>query len=51
VSRPLNVWQSIWRRGNQEQCVGACSPVICVKPDETSRGVTVGDRMSFICIW
>jgi hypothetical protein len=34
-----------------EHSFDACSPVICVKPDETSRGITVGDRMSVMCNW
>jgi hypothetical protein len=33
-----------------EHSVRACSPLICVKPDETSRGITVGACMAVICI-
>jgi len=25
----------------KEHSIGSCSPVICVKPDETSRGISV----------
>jgi hypothetical protein len=35
----------------KEHCVGACSPVICVNPDKTSKCITVGDRMSVMCNW
>jgi hypothetical protein len=35
----------------KEHSFGACSPVICVKPDETARGISVGDRMSVMCSW
>ena len=34
-----------------EHSVGSCSFVICVKPDETSREITVGVCMAVICIW
>ena len=34
-----------------EHSVGSCSPVICVKPDEISRGISVGACMTVICIW
>ena len=34
-----------------EHIFGACTSVICVKPDETSRGITVGAFMAVICIW
>jgi hypothetical protein len=30
--------------------VGACSSVICMKPDETSRVITVVEFMSVMCI-
>jgi len=35
----------------KEHSVGACSSVICVKPDETSRAVTVCVCMDVIYIW
>ena len=30
----------------KEHRFGACRPVICVKPDETSTDITVGVRMA-----
>ena len=35
----------------KEHSVDACSSVTCVKPDVTSRDVTVGVCMAVMCVW